>query len=224
MTLRVHVITVPTSSVYLIENENGMVLVDAGPPHVEKTILKYIESLGRSDLKLIFITHAHFDHYGSAAALKRTTGAVIAIHSLDAPAMAEAVSPLGQPRGRGKLASPLMPLFQQWMPTEPVQADLLMEDGDDIRDYGLDAYVLHTPGHTPGSSCLIVEDRLAFVGDLISANGYPHVQAYFADDWAQIPISLARLQKIHPQLVYAGHGNSPFDDGILQNLSAEPAS
>jgi hydroxyacylglutathione hydrolase len=221
MTLRVHPITVPTSSVYLLENEKGLVLVDAGPPHVEKTILKYLESFGHKDLKLIFITHAHFDHYGSAAALKRATGAIIAIHALDAPAMAKASSPLGQPRGRGKLAGTLMPLFQQWMPTEPVQADILMEDGDDLNEYGLDAYLLHTPGHTPGSSCLIVENRLAFVGDLISANGHPHVQAYFADDWAQIPGSLERLQKIHPQLVYAGHGTSPFNDETLQSLSAE---
>lgn len=224
MTLQVHSISVPTSSVYLLEYETGMLLVDAGPPHVEKTILRYMESLGRSDLRLIFITHAHFDHYGSAAALKRATGAAIATHTLDAPAMAEAASPLGQPRGRGKLASPLMPLFQQWMPTDPVQADLLMEDGDNLHDYGLDAYLLHTPGHTPGSSCLIVENRLAFVGDLISANGHPHVQAYFANDWSQIPRSLARLQKIHPQLVYAGHGNAPFDDATLQSLSTQPAS
>jgi len=156
--------------------------------------------------------------------LQRATGAAIAIHRLDAPAMGNAASPLGQPRGRGKLAGALMPVIQQWMPTEPARADLLMEDGDDLHAYGLDAYLRYTPGHTPGSSCLVVENRLAFVGDLISANGQPHVQSYFAEDWAQIPRSLARLQAVHPQLVYAGHGITPIDGETLQQLKTSDDS
>jgi glyoxylase-like metal-dependent hydrolase (beta-lactamase superfamily II) len=69
---------------YLIETPDGLFLVDCGMPGHEKTILRAMQRLGRQDLKLIFITHAHVDHAGSAAALKRLTGVQVAVHRLDA--------------------------------------------------------------------------------------------------------------------------------------------
>ena len=75
--------------VYLIETGSSLFLVDAGSPGEEKKILRHIKKYGEKKLRLIFITHGHFDHYGSAAALQRLTGALIAIHKDDAMAMAE---------------------------------------------------------------------------------------------------------------------------------------
>ncbi len=81
--------------------------------------------------------------------------------------------------------------------------------------------ILHTPGHTPGSSCLIVEGRIAFAGDIVSSLGEPHVHLSFADDWAQMPRSLARLQALQPELVYPGHGPRPLSGAELQLLAQE---
>ena len=60
------------ANAYLVEADNGLVLVDTGLPGSEKRILKAIEGLGRkpADVKLILLTHRHLDHIGSAAALK----------------------------------------------------------------------------------------------------------------------------------------------------------
>jgi len=205
------------SSTYLLENQNGLYLVDAGSPGNERQIMQAIQQRGKP-LRLIFITHAHFDHYGAADAVHRQTGAPIAIHHADVQAMAAGETPIRQARGRGRLTRALMPLFKRWIPSVPTQADLPLQDGDRLDSYGLDATLLHTPGHTPGSSCLIVEETLAFAGDLLSATGRPHVQRYFADDWSQIPTSLARLQAIKPQRIYAGHGIEPINGEALQKL------
>ena len=64
-------------------------------------MLEKMHELGRSDLKLIWITHAHYDHYGSAAALRELTGARIGIHPADAGDLAAGKSRLGTPRKYG---------------------------------------------------------------------------------------------------------------------------
>ncbi len=222
MSLAVHSIVTGMSTVQLIESDAGLVLVDAGLPRYERKVVRRMRALGRDTLGLIFVTHAHLDHYGSAAALRRLTGAPIAIHRADGDAMARGLTPLGSVRGHGRLMWVLLRLLEPFLRPEPTAADVLLDDGDDLRAYGLDAVVLHTPGHTPGSSCLIVEGRLAFVGDLLSTTIRPRVQRSFAHDWSLIPRSLARLQALGPELVYAGHGCRPLSGQALQRLTYEP--
>jgi glyoxylase-like metal-dependent hydrolase (beta-lactamase superfamily II) len=222
MSLAVHSITTGMSTVHLVESDAGPVLVDAGLPRYEQKVVRRMHALGRDTLRLIFITHAHLDHYGSAAALRRLTGAPIAIHRADGDAMARGATPLGSVRRHGRLMWALLRLLEPCLRPEPTAADVLLDDGDDLRAYGLDAVVLHTPGHTPGSSCLIVEGRIAFVGDLLSTTIRPRVQRSFAHDWSLIPHSLARLQALRPELVYAGHGCRPLSGQALQRLTYEP--
>ena len=223
MALQVHSIFTPMATTYLIESESGLVLIDAGLPGHERHVLRRMRRLGRDDLRLIFITHAHLDHYGSAATLKRLTGAAIASHRADEKAMAQGKTPIRSARNRGRLVLPFMPLIEAVVRLEPTPPDILLDDGDNLRDRDIDlnfdAMVLHTPGHTPGSSCLIIDGRLAFVGDLISTAPHSTVQKFFADDWSLIPESLARLQALRPEWVYSGHGYRPLSGEKLQRLT-----
>ena len=219
---RVHSVCAGLSTTYLVENEAGIILVDAGCPHCERSILRRIRALENGSLRLIFVTHAHLDHYGSAATLRRLTGAPIAIHRADAGAMAEGETPIGSVRGSGWLMWTLLRLFKPYVRPEPTPPDVLLDDGDDLRAFGLDAAVVHTPGHTPGSSSLVVEGRIAFVGDLLSTSVRPRVQRSFADDWSLIPHSLARVQELRPEWVYAGHGRHALSGETLQRLTYEP--
>jgi len=232
MTDIVHPVPLGLSEAYLLETAAGVVLVDAGSPHQERVILRHLRALRQAQdkalgsdngcrfLRLIFITHAHLDHYGSAAALRRLTAAPVAIHRADAEALARGETRLGSARGRGKLMHVLLPLVELCLRPEPVTPDLLLEDGDDLADYGLEARVIHTPGHTLGSSCLIVEDRLGFVGDLLSNTNRPHLQSLYAEDWSLLKQSYARLQQIELDTVYPGHGRGPVSGQALQRLMA----
>jgi hydroxyacylglutathione hydrolase len=214
--LRVHSIFGGIAVSHLIESDGGLVLVDAGLPGFERLILRRMAALGRDDLRLIFITHAHVDHYGSAAALRRLTGVPIAIHRDDADAMAQGETDLGSCRGFGRVIGPFLPVLEASVPLEPTQADVLVEDGSDLRPYGLDGMVIHTPGHTPGSSCLFVDGRLAFVSDLISAVFGVRGAIFFAQDWTQVPRNLARIQALEPEKIYVGHSLRPVDGARLQ--------
>lgn len=206
------------SLAYLIEGTGGMVLVDAGLRGDETKVLHLMESLGRDDLRLIFITHAHIDHYGSAAALRSHSGAKIAIHRSDAVAMAAGKTRLGKARGWGHLVGIFLPLLERIARPPPTPADLLLEDGDDLRDFGLEGRVLHTPGHTLGSSCLLLEEGAAFVGDLVTTTGSLHIQRAFAQDWSLIPESVRRLQSQRPRRLYTGHGRRPASGSDLVKL------
>jgi len=202
----VHTLRMGMANAYLLESTAGLILVDSGSPHQEAVLFRYLKRIGRSDLKLIFITHAHFDHYGSAAAIRRETGSRVAIHSGDAEAMAMGKTVLGHVRGRGHVGKALLPIAEAFLKPEAVKPDRLVGDGDLLWDAKSDVRCLHTPGHTPGSSTLLVDHQQAFVGDLLSTNLTPHVQRLYASDWAQIGFSLKRLQQHRPQKLYPGHG------------------
>jgi hydroxyacylglutathione hydrolase len=205
---------------HLIEADGGIVLVDAGSPRKEGVIMERLRGLGRDDLKLIFITHAHFDHYGSAAALRRLTGAPIAIHSADRDAMAGGETPLGKVRLWGRVIKLILPLAERRIRPEPTTADVIVEEGDRLAPYGIDAEVLHTPGHTHGSCSLIVDGRLAFVSDLVSQVGWPHAQLVYAQDWDELGTSLRRVQQLEPEWVYTGHGGRPIPRNVFLKIKA----
>lgn len=93
-------------------------------------------------------------------------------------------------------------------------------DGDTLGGLGVSVSVLHTPGHTDGSACLIVDGGLAFVGDLLSGLLRPRLQHVFAVDWSQLPHSLKRLQAVRPEWVYTGHRRRPVSGAVVQALAA----
>lgn len=210
------------ANAYLLENESGLYLVDACSPGAQRQILDMIKAL-KKELRLIYITHAHFDHYGSAAAVQRLTGAKIAIHAADARAMALGQTPIRSAHGRGRLSLPFAGLVNIPNRRLGAQADALLQDGERLDAYGLTGRVLHTPGHTPGSTCLLVDNLpenglLAFTGDLVTGGRSPALQRLYADDWTQLSQSLARLQAARPVYAYPGHGKRPIPADVLQQL------
>lgn len=202
---------------FLIASKNGMFLVDSGIPGQEDRILEIMKKLGRNDLKAIWITHAHYDHFGSAEALRAKTGAPIGVHPGDAESLANGESPLGSCRGRGHFYPPLQKVFTHFRPLPKTIPDFTLGDGGSLIEYGLNASVLYTPGHTPGHTCLILDNGVVFSGDLFGNFPRFSLQCLLATDWNQLPVSLERLQASSGKIIYLGHSNRPISrERLLQ--------
>lgn len=217
--ISIHPIACGLAYAFLLETSAGLFLFDSGSPEQQGRVLAKMDRLGRTDLKLIWISHAHYDHYGSAVALRELTGAPIGVHPADAEYLATAQSPLGTTHNQGFLFHFLQPLVNRICPLPATEADFTLEDGETLERFGLDASIMHTPGHTPGHSCLLLPGGIAFAGDLIGRSPRLRPQCLLATDWNQIPASFTRFQATHPEWTYTGHSMRPLPGRALQKIA-----
>jgi glyoxylase-like metal-dependent hydrolase (beta-lactamase superfamily II) len=141
-------------------------------------------------LKLIVSTHGHWDHIGDNAAVVAHTGAAIAVHPLD----------------RERLERP-QPLYAPFEIPPSVPAIELAEGGW-VRFGELRLRVLHTPGHTAGSVCLLADGGSLFSGDTLFAAGWGRVDLPGGDPEAMVD-SIGRLAGLDDRIaVYPGHGGA----------------
>ena len=140
-------------------------------------------------LKMVISTHRHWDHIGDNAAVVEQTGAMLAVHALD----------------RHGLEDP-KPLFAPF-PIVPSVPALDLAEGSLIRFGDIRLTVLHTPGHTEGSVCLLADDqRLLFSGDTLFAAGWGRVDLPGSSPDEMVE-SLIRLNGLDGDLtVLPGHG------------------
>src|SRR5205085_4860076 len=167
---------------------------------------RIVETLERHDLSLraIALTHAHMDHVGGVAALKRLRPAAeIILHAADEPlyfGLPEQPAWIGIPRAQWRVLG-----FEYEAPP-PIERH--WQDGETYRVGALEFQILHCPGHTPGHVVLFAPHaRKVFVGDCLFAGSIGRTDLP-GGSYEQLLDSL--LNKLVPLgddvVVYSGHG------------------
>jgi glyoxylase-like metal-dependent hydrolase (beta-lactamase superfamily II) len=163
------VVRIPTvgaaniNSFALVDDDGSVTLIDCGLRKAPETIVAGLRAAGfhPGDVRRIVLTHAHNDHAGGAADMVARTGAPVAVHEGDAAAVEAGRHPHYDPSLR--LSRVLDRLPGGRFP--PVRVDERLTD-DQVLDGGL--RIVGTPGHTPGSICLLHEPSATLiVGDTL---------------------------------------------------------
>jgi glyoxylase-like metal-dependent hydrolase (beta-lactamase superfamily II) len=225
MSVEVHCIPLGFDNCYVLVGD-GAVVLDAGQPRKGRTFSKRIQqvSIQPADVNLILLTHAHWDHMGSAAEIKSITGAPLAVHEREADWVESGNPPL--PPGLTTWGRTFTALHRLAMPFIDVpSATVDMRLGDEsmsLDHYGVPGTVVHTPGHSPGSVSVVLENGDAFVGDLAmnrlplrASPGLP----IFGDSMEQIIWSWKTLLAMGVENVFPAHGK-PFSADIIRESVA----
>lgn len=215
---------------YLLKGASGFVLVDTGGHLVmdkqftnrRDLLLKELDAVGSTEnkLNLIVLTHGDNDHACNAKYLRERYGVKIALHKddlslVEKPALQEWMNSFQYRslayrlifRLLGKTITKVMQKtiedFESFTP------DILLGDGFDLSAYGVDATIIHMPGHTLGSIAIFTKDGNLIAGDTFTNNNKP-TTAPNAIDFKQLSASIQKLRDYAIGTVYPGHGE-PFE-------------
>lgn len=196
-------------NVYLLDLPGGMTLVDTGFPGGVSKILAGIGAIGKraDDLRHILLTHAHPDHVGGAAELRKRTGAQVYAHGIDAPII-EAGGPfrtvVPAPGFRNRIVVAL--LSRLYERVAPVSVDHLLGDGTAL-PFASDLVAVHIPGHCAGQVALHWRrgQGVLFAADAC-INRKDMVLAAAQEDVDEARRSLAKLAGLRFEMACFGHG------------------
>ncbi|MDX9881491.1 MAG: MBL fold metallo-hydrolase [Prolixibacteraceae bacterium] len=217
-----NVIRIPVgyANSFLILNGRRSLLIDTGIRKHATYILQTLKKckLEPSDLALIIQTHTHFDHAGNTAELKQQTGARVLVHEKEAACLARGYTRI--PDGTNLLTRNIASLGRKVYPSlaayPAVGPDIVISGKYSLAEWGIDGYILPTPGHTDGSVSVILENRLIITGDCFFPV-YPHtVFPPFGNDVPLLLKTWKLILDLHISEMYAGHGPKFTRERVLK--------
>jgi hydroxyacylglutathione hydrolase len=196
-------------NMWLIINRNKSIIVDAGYSGKTNDFVHTLveNGLKPGDISMIIMTHTHFDHACGLKDLKELTGSRVVVNENEAGYLEHGYCPL--PHGT-RWYSGIISWFGRNLvygigKFPPVSPDIVTRSKLDLTRYGMEGYIIPTPGHTSGSQSLVVGEN-AFVGDDMFGIFRNTVLPPFADDINLLCKSWQELLETGCNYFYAGHG------------------
>lgn len=207
------------SNSFLISSNDKFFLIDTGRASSWKKLSKNLDDiLGSNQLSCLILTHTHFDHAENATKLKKKYECKIIVHESEENYLKKGNSPL--PKGTNILTRFLINFIGKGIQSRykynPVHPDIVVGEKFDLNKFGFPAYIISTPGHSPGSMSMVIDNKLAIVGDAMFGVFKWSVYPPFADNTQIMIESWGKLLKTGCLTYLPGHG-SEISLNLLEN-------
>lgn len=202
--MQIETITCGQSNVYLVHGQNhGAVLIDTGTAKYRNKVL---ECCRKTDVRLLILTHGHFDHCQNAAYLAKQLNCPVGIAKEDVPL-------LEAHQKRKVFGKGIWGRFYAWASNrnirtngiEAIAPEMILEDGMSLLEYGIDGTIIKLAGHTKGSVGVLLSTGEFFVGDAMQNILFP-AAAWCYEDEEQAGISVEKIQNMNVVKLFFGHG------------------
>jgi glyoxylase-like metal-dependent hydrolase (beta-lactamase superfamily II) len=209
------------TNVYLIQSDGEAAVID--PYWVDPTmgVKELIKAAKPHRLTTSIITHAHFDHYGGCPALEDKIKVEILAHIADAWIIEDPDAFFKQVYAYENPTVEKRDIMLKLAGGRGVKVNRVLRDGDFIEIGHKVLQVIHTPGHSYGSICLMdSEDMLLFTGDTPFPSEWLPSWLGLLVDAQSYYNSLIKLSKIKPKMVLPGHGRIIAADEWVHEINA----
>lgn len=200
---KIHRIKCGNVNCHIIDNGTSGILVDTGK---KEFLDKVMEACRSYNVKLIILTHAHFDHAENAVRISDTLGIPIGMNENDRNLIqSNSNQSLSAATILGKivLSASLREFSVRSIPE--FKPDVLLHNDDRLDDYGIDARILSLPGHTDGSIGIDVDGKHFIVGDALMNMFYPTVSMLYHNKDSMLK-SARKISNLGNRIIYFGHG------------------
>jgi glyoxylase-like metal-dependent hydrolase (beta-lactamase superfamily II) len=186
-----------------VENGESAILVDTGSALGYDLVLNECK---KYNLKLIVLTHVHFDHAENAAKLAREFNVPVAFHKADEELFENYdAQPLKSYGVVGRVVLGLSLKVLRETKIEKPENIVYVKDGDVLSSYGIAAKIIELPGHTDGSIGVDVEGQSLLVGDALD-NWISPATGHLYSDIDKIKGSAQKIRALGERMLYYGHG------------------
>jgi len=206
-------------NIFAVTRNSRTILIDTGISFDRARIEHALAKKGLVP-EAVVLTHTHFDHAGNAAWLAREYGAEVVIQEAESQFLATGDTPIPEgthavTRGLVSLGKKVTPMFRY----EPCQADHVFGDSFDLNRFGINGYIIHTPGHSPGGATVVIDGIVALAGDSIigTTPGIPFPP--FADDVDLLLKSWRKIIDTGCETFLPGHGKPVSLDELKEEFS-----
>jgi hydroxyacylglutathione hydrolase len=207
---RIFKITGGRSNVFLVSNDKVNILIDTGPAFMGRSLIRRLNRVLKGPLDFLLLTHTHFDHAANTFLVKEQFNPKIIVNKAEADFLLTGDSPV--PAGTNIFTRFLVNRFgrftQRIVRYHSCKTDIIIGDHYDLSRSGIEAYIMHTPGHSAGSVSLIIENEIAIVGDTLFGTYPGSCFPPFADDVEELMKSWELLLNTGCRLFLPSHGTS----------------
>ena len=195
---------------YLVKTDKGFILIDTGGMKGREQVETALLEAGCTpqNMVLIALTHGHFDHADNARYFQKRFGGKIALHADDIDMVKR-----GNMFLQRRFITQVFLNGVMWVMGvrhfDTFTPDIILKEGDNLREYGFDAIVHHLPGHSRGSVGFLTSDGDYIAGDVFTnLKGTPAMNSLI-ENKADLIASVEKVKNSGAKRVYVGHGE-PF--------------